>query len=162
MTAPVFVPIPHLVAIAWLKSLDFLAPYVGLRDIAQKYQPPATWQETYAITCNVVTPRAHQYAPLKLPIVQIDVFGRPVQTTAGPKTPWNTCAAIAELIAEETYNPINLGEVEVGGPTVMRAKVGNISLVRAPNVVGRADASQLARASLDVQISYTPVYGELS
>lgn len=160
MTAAVFVPIPVLVAAEWLRGLEWLREYVDPADIGQKYRNKDAWGKTYAVTVSLVLARTNAFAPLRLPTIQIDVWGKSVSTSGGRKLPWNTCAAIAERIADETYSSTNPGVVTVGGPQIMAAQIGDISLTRAPSTVEKSETATLARASLDVQINYSPVYEE--
>lgn len=158
MTA-VLVPPAYLVCVAWLKSLSILNGYVAATDIAQRCAADVTsWTHDYAIAVTTVSPDAALHAPLRLSVVQIDVYGRPVQTTSGSKLPWLTALGLGEAIADQTYNPLNLGVVAIGGDEMLDAKVGDISIARSPSFMDRSVSARLARVSLDVLVKYVPIY----
>jgi hypothetical protein len=153
MAVPVLIPSPHKVAIEWLRSLTALSNFIDPADISFKHKAAAQWAKPYAIVCSTVATGANAFAPLRSPVVQVDVYGRHI---AG-RLPWETCAALAELIADQTYEPANPGAITVDNDAVS-VRVGDVSLSRSPQILSESDTATLARASLDVRIMYTPIY----
>jgi hypothetical protein len=146
-------PSPQMICIEWLRTLTTLSEFVD-RDVWRQPKAFAQWTKPFTVQANPVAPRASAYAPLRFPVIQIDVLGRKI----GQRLPWETCFAVAEIIAEQTYEPTNYGELVVDNALPVR--VGDISLVRAPSIVDQSDTATLARASLDIQMNYVPIYEE--
>lgn len=154
MSTPVLLPSPQMICIEWLRTLTALSPFVDRGDVWYKSKAFAQWAKPFTVEAHPIAAQASAYAPLHFPVIQIDVFGRKI----GQRLPWETCFGIAEIIAEQTYGPTNYGELLVDGALPVR--LGDISLVRAPSTVDRSDTAMLARTSLDIQMSYVPIYGE--
>lgn len=154
MPAPVLLPSPQMICIAWLRTLTALSEFVDHDDVWYKPKAFAQWAKPFTVQANAIAPRASTYAPLRFPVVQIDVLGRKI----GQRLPWETCFAVAEIIAEQTYESTNYGELVIDNALPVR--LGDISLVRAPSMIDRSETATLARASLDIQMNYVPIYEE--
>ena len=160
MTTPLAVLIPHagLVAAAWLKTLPL---GINTDDInAGSYRTITTWHQDQAVTVFALPATPNAYTPLRAPVVQVDIWGRPFRS-GSDKVPWNRCLAIGEAIRDYTLMDSSPGLLVVGGDAYLNARALDVTCIQTPYKV-TGEASGLARVSMSIQITYVPVYAEES
>lgn len=154
MTTAVFFPVANLVAKAWLSTLSL---GINSDDITDGLKARDDWHQDLSITVTPVPSSANAFAPLRSPIIDINVWGRPIKS-GSTRVPWNHCLAIAETIIDRTLpGSLVTGVLPIAGGSYMDARLTDVSCISSPYKILN-EASGLARVLMTVQLIYVPVY----
>lgn len=140
-------PDSEMVAVTWLRSLPELS------DVGVATTLPAKWEDAFVVI-NLLPSGASAYSLLREPLVQVNVFARPKNTSTKPL--W----ARAASLAEEIYWAACIGtnscfEVLSFGSTYHTVTLGCVEPKREPTRIS-GDLQAFAGYSLDLAFTYAP------
>lgn len=141
------VPTADLVGVAWLKTVVSAGT-----DVATTLADAATWTGDLFVTAFIVPSTSDRYTPLRSPIVQVDVWGRPQAPSSKP--PYNRANVEADRIRDATI----AGSARTVTPTPgdwLPARVTDVTCERDP-FRHTDDQGGLARYGLDLGITFMP------